>query len=220
MQKQERSNAFLTVLLILATVVLLVSMVVAIAPTFEEGSGWDKLIIVVELVFLVLVAMLIFNLLDQDLLVNQGERGNLQLREIFENAASGLVIVGLEGQFIRANRAFCDITGYENDELAQLTFQDITHHEDVDKDVSYVEKLLNGTLSSYHLRKRYIHKSGEHVWINLWGSVIKDKENKPLYLVGQVQKATLEENKSETNYPFDQTNLLQRVLASNFQCAG
>lgn len=211
MQKQKQTNAFLKVLLLLAIVVLLGSMVVAIAPTFEEGSGYDKLIIVFELVFLVLVVMVIFNLLEQDFLVNKREEGDLQLREIFENASSGLVIVALDGQFIKANRQFCEITGYGNEELEQLTFKDITHPEDLDADVSYVEKLLNGALSSYHLKKRYIHKNGAHVWINLWGSVIKDKENKPLYLIGQVHKASLQEATPNKIYPFDHTNLLHSV---------
>lgn len=166
MHKQKRTNAFLKGLLILAIVVLLVSMIIAIAPTFEEGSGYDKLIIVAELVFLVLVAMVIFHFIEQDLLISKREEGSLQLREIFENASSGLVIVALGGQFLRANRAFCDITGYENAELEQLTFKDITHPEDLDKDVSYVEKLLNGSLSSYHLKKRYIIKVGR-----MYGSI-------------------------------------------------
>jgi PAS domain S-box-containing protein len=219
MQKQKQTNSFLKVLLIVAIGILLVSMVIAIAPTFEEESGYDKLIIVAELVFLILVAMVIFNLLGEGFLVNKREEGNLQLREIFENASSGLVIVALDGRFLKANHAFCGITGYENKELEQLTFKDITHPEDLDADVSYVEKLLDGSLSSYHLKKRYVHKNGEHVWINLWGSVIKDKTNKPLYLIGQVQKVRLEETASETVPALGHTNLLHRIQVPNILAA-
>jgi uncharacterized membrane protein (DUF373 family) len=72
---QKQSSAFLKILLMLTTVVLLVSMAIAIAPTFEEGSRYDKLLIVFELVFLVLIAMVIFSLIERSRLPGKRKEG-------------------------------------------------------------------------------------------------------------------------------------------------
>jgi PAS domain S-box-containing protein len=59
--------------------------------------------------------------------------------ELFENAfhyaVIGKALVGLDGEFLRINEAFCRIVGYPQDELLQLDFQAITHPDDLDADV-------------------------------------------------------------------------------------
>jgi len=48
-----------------------------------------------------------------------------------------------------------------------MTFQDITHPEDLDDDLDLVRKLASGELDAYHLEKRYVHREGHAVWIKL-----------------------------------------------------
>jgi len=67
-----------------------------------------------------------------------------QLRATFEQAAVGIAHVGLDGRWLRVNRRYCEIVGYERDELLGKTFQEITHPDDVDADVSQLRKLLAG----------------------------------------------------------------------------
>ncbi|MCH2219496.1 MAG: PAS domain S-box protein, partial [Dechloromonas sp.] len=77
---------------------------------------------------------------------------------------SGFAVVGLNGSFQRVNQALCDITGYQEHELTELTFQDITHPDDLDTDVSEAARLLHGEISSYQMDKRYYAKDG-HLWL-------------------------------------------------------
>jgi PAS domain S-box-containing protein len=42
-----------------------------------------------------------------------------------------MVIVGLDNRWVRANAALCIFLGYTEEELKQLTFEDVTHPDDV-----------------------------------------------------------------------------------------
>jgi len=50
----------------------------------------------------------------------------------FENAPNGMALVGLDGRFMQVNAAFCEITGYAEEQLERMTAFDITHPDDVE----------------------------------------------------------------------------------------
>ena len=52
-------------------------------------------------------------------------------RATFEQAAVGMVHTGFDGRFLRCNPRFAQIVGYPAEELPGMTFQQITHPEDV-----------------------------------------------------------------------------------------
>ncbi|MGA9380021.1 MAG: PAS domain S-box protein, partial [Phormidium sp.] len=83
-----------------------------------------------------------------------------RFRNAFDYAAIGMAIVGLEGQWLKVNRSICEIVGYSEKELLNTTFQAITHPDDLEKDVNFMQELLAGKIRYYHLEKRYIHKLG------------------------------------------------------------
>ncbi|MBW1294326.1 PAS domain-containing protein [Aquimarina litoralis] len=110
----------------------------------------------------------------------QAFRGN------FESAATGMAIIGLDGRWVEVNDAVCNMIGYPKEELTQMTFQDITHPEDLNKDLGLLNELLNGKISYYHLEKRYFHKNGREVHAILSVSLVRDKNKDPLYFISQI----------------------------------
>ncbi len=58
------------------------------------------------------------------------------------------------------NKAFCDMLGYSQDEFRKLTWQDITHPDDIDFSRKVIDSLLSGKKESERFIKRYIHKRG------------------------------------------------------------
>ena len=71
-----------------------------------------------------------------------------------------------------ANTAFCTFTGYSCIELKSKAFSEITHPEDIEKDVLEFERMLKGEVNEYRLQTRYIKKSGQIVWGDLFVSLI------------------------------------------------
>lgn len=108
----------------------------------------------------------------------------------FEYAAIGMALVAPNGAWLRVNRSLCEITGYTEAELLQGTFQDITHPDDLDLDLSYVGKMLDGKLATYQMEKRYLHKEGAVVWVLLSVSLVRDKRGRPRFFISQIQDIT------------------------------
>lgn len=105
----------------------------------------------------------------------------------FEYAAIGMALVANDGTFLKVNQSLCRLTEYSAEELTELRFHDITHPDDLDKDLENIKKLLSGEVESYQMEKRYITKSNRHVWILLNVSYTHDKNNKFKYFIAQIQ---------------------------------
>ncbi len=105
----------------------------------------------------------------------------------FDNAAIGIAMVMPDGRWQKVNAALCDIVGYTPEELYQLTFQDITHPNDLAADLDYLQQTLAGERQSYQMEKRYIHKLGHTIWVQLNVSLARDENEKPVYFVSQLQ---------------------------------
>ena len=90
-----------------------------------------------------------------------------RFRTIFDLASLGIALVSPTGGWISVNSALCRIVGYAPEELQRMTFQDITHPDDLTKDIEQLRELRDGRIDQYQLEKRYIHKDGHVVWINL-----------------------------------------------------
>lgn len=108
----------------------------------------------------------------------------------FEHAAVGIAHVGLDGRWLRMNRKLCEIVGYSQEELMGLTFQDITHPDDLNPDLEMMRLTLAGIIRTYEQEKRYITKSGVTVWIKLTVALIRDENGQPDFFVSVVQDIT------------------------------
>ena len=108
----------------------------------------------------------------------------------FEFAAIGMALVSPEGKWLRVNRSVCEITGYTEAELLKRTFQDITHPDDLDLDLANVDKMLAGNIATYQMEKRYLHKKGNIVWVQLSVSLVRNPAGEPLFFISQIQDIT------------------------------
>lgn len=116
----------------------------------------------------------------------QLELSESQFRGAFEYSPTGIAIVSLTGAWIKVNPALCNILGYTEDELKVLTFQDITHPDDLAPDLALVQEVLDNKRKFYQIEKRYKHKSGEYIWAILSVSMVRDARGKPKHFVSQI----------------------------------
>jgi PAS domain S-box-containing protein len=108
-------------------------------------------------------------------------------RRAFDDAPIGMALVGLDGRWLRANASLCQIVGYEERELLELRFQDLTRPDDLEDSNNRVRSLLDGTHRSFSHEKRYIRKNGSQVWTKLSVSLVRDASDAPLYFIGQIE---------------------------------
>jgi PAS domain S-box-containing protein len=95
-----------------------------------------------------------------------------RLRSAFHEAAVGIAHVSLDGRWLRVNEKLCAILGYPHDELVRLTFQEITHREDLPADLDGLRRLRSGESRTYAAEKRYVRKDGAVVWASLTVSLV------------------------------------------------
>ncbi|HLN85988.1 MAG TPA: PAS domain S-box protein, partial [Candidatus Limnocylindrales bacterium] len=112
-------------------------------------------------------------------------------RSTFENAAVGIAHVTTDGHWLRVNDKLCQILGYSREQLLAKTFQEVTHPDDVDTNLEFLNRALTGEIQTYALEKRYLHNDGSIVWSNLTVSLIRNRRtNKPLYFISVIEDIT------------------------------
>ncbi|MFN6497855.1 MAG: PAS domain S-box protein [Nostoc sp. DedQUE01] len=111
-----------------------------------------------------------------------------RFRAMFNQAAVGIALVNLDGQFLQINPALCEITGYSHEELMQMNFQEITHPDDLEADRENARRVLaQEEINGYSLEKRYIRKDGSIVWTNLTSSAVWDSKGQLKYALGIIE---------------------------------
>lgn len=128
---------------------------------------------------------------------HQLARSESRFRGAFEAAAHGMALVSIEGRFIKVNAALCAMLGYTEAELLATDFQTISHPHDLADDEAHVRALLDGREDSYQMEKRYLHKTGRILWIQLSSSLVRTKEGGPVHFVAQIQDITERKSASE-----------------------
>ena len=103
------------------------------------------------------------------------EKSEDRFRTMFEQGPLGMVIVGKGFRFLQANGMFCKMTGYTEDELRKISFQEITHPDDKLRDLESVNRLIKGEIPVYNTEKRYVRKDGSILWGSTTFTFIKGR---------------------------------------------
>lgn len=134
----------------------------------------------------------------------------------FENSSIGMALVGLDGKWKQVNKSVSESLGYTQDQLLKLTFQDITHPNDLEKDLDLLHELINGKRDTYQIEKRYFHKKGHIVYVLLTVTGVYNIDGSLSHFISQIvdissrveaekeqeklHKVTLEQNKNLLNF--------------------
>ena len=68
-----------------------------------------------------------------------------------------------------------------------MTFQEITHPDDLDADLAQVDGLIAGEIDSYEMEKRYFTKDGHLIWVLLAVAMVREEDGAPRHFISQVQ---------------------------------
>jgi PAS domain S-box-containing protein len=101
-----------------------------------------------------------------------------RFRAIVTQASAGVAETDLEGNFTFVNQRYCEITGYPQEELLRMRMQDITHPEDLARNLKLFERMASHG-EPFEIEKRYVRKDRSTVWVNNNVTVVRDSEGEP-----------------------------------------
>ncbi len=110
-----------------------------------------------------------------------------RFRQAFEFAAIGMGVLSLSGQWLRANHSIYEMFGYSETELLQMTYQEMTHPDDLQKGQAELDQLIADHIPYMQIEKRYRHHNGRYFWARLTTSIVRGTNNQPLYFVSQIE---------------------------------
>ena len=138
-------------------------------------------------------------------------------REAFAYAPTGMALTDIEGRFQQVNRAYCELTGYRQEELltSGISFRDLTHPEDLSENIKEIERMLAGEIPASFYEKRYIRKDKKITWVLASVTARRDENGKPYQIVAIVEDITerkraeqrLKENEERINAILEQLPL-------------
>ncbi|WP_291437815.1 EAL domain-containing protein, partial [Acidovorax sp.] len=121
-----------------------------------------------------------------------------RFRALFNQTTVGVAQVDSDtGKFVRVNQRYGDILGYSPQEMVGMTFQSLTHPDDLAADLAHVRRLQSGDVPEYRLEKRYIHKDGHEVWGDLTVSSMWASGSAPGHHIAVVQDITARKRMEE-----------------------
>ena len=120
----------------------------------------------------------------------QLRQSNERFRAIYEAAAIGISVADARGRILAANPALRRMLGYSAEELFAKSFIELTHPEDLPKNLKLFQELMAGKRDGFQLEKRYRRKNGDYFWGRVTTSTVKDTRGRPVYSIAMVEDIT------------------------------
>lgn len=114
----------------------------------------------------------------------------------FRFASIGMALVAIHGEILEANQSLCEMLGYSEQELQQITYQQLTHPDDLAQSQVDTIALINGQVPYLKTERRYLHSKGYYIWTRLTTNVVRSHSGNALYYLAQVENIN-EQKKSE-----------------------
>ncbi|NVO19854.1 MAG: PAS domain S-box protein [Bacteroidetes bacterium] len=112
-----------------------------------------------------------------------------KFRSVFENSPVGKSMTNIDGS-LNVNKALCKMLGYSSQELETMKWQDITYPADIQKTQDEIDSLISGDIAETRFEKRFVHKNGNPIWVDISSSLQRDEKGKPKFLMTAVVNIT------------------------------
>ncbi len=160
--------------------------------TIVDASSPNKTVVITCVLLCVAAVLFVWwrRVLDQRSAVRAAKEkfvSDEQFRFVFDSGPIGMALVNLDHQFIKVNRAYTEIVGYTEEELRSKTFYDITHPDDLKRNIEIVSPLFEGNARTEVFEKRYVTKEGQPKWVSIRTTVVHDESDKPVFCVAMIE---------------------------------
>ena len=113
-----------------------------------------------------------------------------RLRSYFELPLVGVAITSPEKGWLEVNATLCTMLNYSAQELAGLTWAEMTYPDDLAADVAQFSRVMAGEVDTYVLEKRFVRKDGAVIWTNLSVACVRKPDRTLKHCVAALQDIT------------------------------
>ncbi len=113
-----------------------------------------------------------------------------RFRAVFERSPIGITLADSAGRLLFANPAFTGMLGYAPEELAGHTIVSFTHPDDREKHTERFRRTVAGEDDGFEIEKRYLHKDGSLVWVELRATPLRGQDGTLRYMLALLTDVT------------------------------
>lgn len=146
--------------------------------------------------------------------VTNARQGENLLQLFFELPFIGMTITSPESkQSLRFNNQLCEILGYTREQLEKKTWAELTHPDDIARDIAGFECIMRDKSDGYSLDKRFIRANGDIVYAVIDMHAVRRPDRSVEYFLATIQDIT--ERKRAEHRIREQRNLYAALSATN-----
>ena len=112
------------------------------------------------------------------------------LRRYYEVGSVGMAMSSPDKGFFQFNDTFCEIVGHPREKIINLSWRELIHPGDCQRDKAQMNRILHGDTDGFTLDKRVIREDGETVYVTTAVNCARKADGSVDYLVTFVQDIT------------------------------
>lgn len=136
-----------------------------------------------------------------------------RFRHLYEQSPLGISITNLDGQLLQVNDKYCELTGFQADDLLHQPFFSIIHPSDRPAAIQHFQQVARGEQPKSVWENRYLTQTNESVWAEVTIALLCDRQGQPVGMISTVQdirqrkatEETLRKQEEQLNLLFDQS---------------
>jgi PAS domain S-box-containing protein len=98
---------------------------------------------------------------------NKTDENERRFQQLFRTAAVGMAVTSDEGRFLFANKAFCNVLGYAENELRQMRYSDLSEPFIKRTTARQLKRLHNATAIEHQGEQMLLRKNGSVLWARI-----------------------------------------------------
>lgn len=113
-----------------------------------------------------------------------------RFRRVFDLGLVGMAITSPTRRISEVNDCLCDMFGYTRRELERMSWEEITHPDDLSKDLAHLRQVLRGHIDGYAMDKRFLRRDRTIVETRMSVRCVRRADWSVLYFIALVEDVT------------------------------
>ncbi|TVQ55824.1 MAG: PAS domain S-box protein [Spirulina sp. DLM2.Bin59] len=140
------------------------------------------------------------------------QESEMLFRSLFEQVRVGIIFCDAQGQLLRVNHKYCEITGYSPEELQSMNWLDLTDGTNRERHTQQLADIMAGNTHCFIQEERYIRKDHSQIWVEITGSRIQNLQQQSQLMVGIVDDIT---DRKQAEFNLAESEARFRLVSEN-----